>query len=55
MLKTVFSVGPAPRLYNEDPRPAEKMTERVECRVRLSTAMEAEKGWRSSSDEGIAG
>jgi hypothetical protein len=27
LLETVFSVGPAPRLYNEDPRPAELMIE----------------------------
>jgi hypothetical protein len=29
LLETVFSVGPAPRLHNEDPRPAEGMTETV--------------------------
>jgi hypothetical protein len=48
LLETVFSVGSAPRLYNEEPRPAE-------CRVQLSSATEAQKRWRSSSVEGIAG
>jgi hypothetical protein len=28
MLETVFSVGSAPRLYNEDPRPAEWMIQK---------------------------
>jgi hypothetical protein len=28
LLKAVFSVGSAARLYNEDPRPAERMIER---------------------------
>jgi hypothetical protein len=28
LLEAVFSVGSAPRLYNEDPRPAEGITER---------------------------
>jgi hypothetical protein len=32
----VFSVGAAPRLYNEDPRPAEKS----ELRKSLDTAVE---------------
>jgi hypothetical protein len=29
MMETVFSVGSVPRLYNEDPRPAEIITEGV--------------------------
>jgi hypothetical protein len=28
LLKAVFSVGSTPRLYNENPRPAEKIIER---------------------------
>jgi hypothetical protein len=28
-MKTVFSIGSAPRLHNEDPRPAEGITEGV--------------------------
>jgi hypothetical protein len=30
LLKAMFSVGSAPRLYNEDPRPAELVVERVQ-------------------------
>jgi hypothetical protein len=37
-LEALFSVGSAPRLYNEEPRPAEIMTERVECCVQLNSA-----------------
>jgi hypothetical protein len=29
MMETVFSVGSAPRLYNEDPRIADGITEKV--------------------------
>jgi hypothetical protein len=29
MMEMVFSVGPAPRLYNEDPRPAGRIIETV--------------------------
>jgi hypothetical protein len=29
-METVFSVGSAPRLYNEDPRPAESLEMAVE-------------------------
>jgi hypothetical protein len=33
-METVFSVGSAPRLYNEDPRPAEiELRESLETRV----------------------
>jgi hypothetical protein len=28
-METAFSVGSAPSLYNEDPRPAERINERV--------------------------
>jgi hypothetical protein len=35
MMETVFSVGSAPRLYNEDPRPAE-----LELRESLEIAVE---------------
>jgi hypothetical protein len=35
-METVFSLGSAPRLYNEDPRPAE----RIELRESLETAVE---------------
>jgi hypothetical protein len=34
-MESVFSVGSAPRLYNEDPRPAE-----IELRDPLETAVE---------------
>jgi hypothetical protein len=32
--ETVFSVGSAPKLYNEDPRPAEELIESLEMAVR---------------------
>jgi hypothetical protein len=42
LLETVFSVGFTPRLYNNDPRPAEVMTdcgiERVSLKVGSSVA-----------------
>jgi hypothetical protein len=41
MLKAVFSVGYAPRLYNEDPRPAEMITERE---LRIGSSVELCKG-----------
>jgi hypothetical protein len=34
-METVFSVGSTPRLYNEDPKPAE-----IELRESLETAVE---------------
>jgi hypothetical protein len=48
LLKAVFSIESASRLYNEDPRTAERITER-ELRVgsrELSTTREVEKKWR---------
>jgi hypothetical protein len=32
-METVFSVGSAPRLYNKDPRPAERIIESLEMAV----------------------
>jgi hypothetical protein len=32
-METVFSVGSARRLYNEDPKPAEKILESLEMAV----------------------
>jgi hypothetical protein len=55
LLETMFPVGTAPRLYNEEPRPAEGITESAECRVQLSSWSEAEKRRRSSSVEGTDG
>jgi hypothetical protein len=46
----MFSVGSAPRLHNEDPRPAERIIQR-ELRVdsrELSSAKQAEDRWRYS-------
>jgi hypothetical protein len=37
MIETVFAVGSAPRLYNEDPRPTE-----IELRGYLESAVKAE-------------
>jgi hypothetical protein len=51
----MFSVGSAPRLYNEEPWPAEKILELVECCVQLSSSRETEKIRRSSSVEEITG
>jgi hypothetical protein len=51
LLKPVFSVGVAPRLYNEDPRPAELITKRelrIGSSVQFSSAWEAVKSWRYS-------
>jgi hypothetical protein len=33
LLKAVFSVGSAPRLYNEDPRPAELELRELSCEI----------------------
>jgi hypothetical protein len=41
LLKAMFSVGPAPRLYNEDFRPAERMIER-ELSVGISVELRTE-------------
>jgi hypothetical protein len=38
LLKELFYAGSAPRLYNEDPRPAERITER-ELGVRIDGAI----------------
>jgi hypothetical protein len=46
-LKAVFSVGSAIRLYNKDPRPAERIIDRelwADSRE-LSSVREAEKRW----------
>jgi hypothetical protein len=40
LLKAVFSFGSAPRLYNEDPRPAERIIER---KLRVGSAVELGK------------
>jgi hypothetical protein len=44
LLETVFSVGSAPMLYNEDLRPAELMIEE---------SREGVEGWQFSCDERI--
>jgi hypothetical protein len=41
LLEAVFSVGPAPRLYNEDPRPPERIIER---QLRVVSSVELGKG-----------
>jgi hypothetical protein len=46
MLEVVFSVGSTPRLYSEDPRPAEDFYSGLT--VQLSSSKEAEKRWRCS-------
>jgi hypothetical protein len=53
LLETVFCAGSARKVYNEKPRPAEKMLDSFECCVQLSSAMITENRWRSSSAEGI--
>jgi hypothetical protein len=38
-METVFSVGSAPRLYSEDPRPAESIIESLEMAARIDRAV----------------